>query len=427
MSTNKEKLFKLNFDYLIENNDKKELQTLCRSLGETNVSGNKTFITNKILNNSKYIWKTKNKISKIIKKRKNDKKIEYYKNLKIRLYSNIIYKENKNYVKPCMEFIDNDSIGITILNEKQLCLKYRLSYALSKNIFIEDIPLTNDTGDILEICHGHGCKKNCIEPTHLSLKTKKENNYEDKIRDGTINRGDSSFRSTITEELALKIKHSKGEGTQKERAEKFEVKISIIKSIDQNLNWFYIPDKEGNINNETKRNKEKDKETCDKNKKREFTEKEWQEALKILKIKSIEKSCKNNKLSNCLIYQGSKDKDGYGKITFKCINYRTHVLAWEAKNNKKRDKNMKLVIRHICNEKSCCNPEHLESGTLRENALDYIKYSKKVKLKEDEVKKIKKILLEGKLTHKVIADRYKVAPNTISRINTGKTWSHIII
>ena len=52
-----------------------------------------------------------------------------------------------------------------------------------------------------------------------SLKTKSENNFEDKIRDNTINRGEKSNNNIISEDLAIKIKLSKGEGTQKERIE----------------------------------------------------------------------------------------------------------------------------------------------------------------------------------------------------------------
>ena len=158
----------------------------------------------------------------------------------------------------------------------------------------------------------------------------------------------------------------------------------------------------------------------------EPTEEEWNEAIDSLKNKCVEQNCKNkNILSNCHIYQGSKDKDGYGKISFKGIDYRTHILSWESHNKTKRQ-NKKLCIRHLCNEKSCCNPVHLEIGTSRENSLDSLSTNKKVKLKVEEVIEIKKLLLENK-SAECLSKKYKVAKISISRIKTGRTWSHIKI
>jgi len=47
------------------------------------------------------------------------------------------------------------------------------------------------------------------------------------------------------------------------------------------------------------------------------------------------------------------------------------------------------------------------------------------KLNEKDVVKIKKLLIEGDMTQKAIADRFGVKPGIISKIKTGKGWKHI--
>ena len=57
---------------------------------------------------------------------------------------------------------------------------HRVSYAIFNNLFLEDLT------DNYDVCHGKRCNSSCIEPTHLELKSKSENNYEDKIRDNSL-------------------------------------------------------------------------------------------------------------------------------------------------------------------------------------------------------------------------------------------------
>lgn len=47
------------------------------------------------------------------------------------------------------------------------------------------------------------------------------------------------------------------------------------------------------------------------------------------------------------------------------------------------------------------------------------------KLTEEEVKEIIKLLREKKMTALKIAEKYNVAPNTISDIKLGRTWKKI--
>ena len=80
----------------------------------------------------------------------------------------------------------------------------------------------------------HKCKeKLCVAPDHLEIGTHKQN-MEDKIRDGTHLFGENHPDATITKEIAIQIRESKGQGTQKERAERFGVSRNIVAHIDTN-------------------------------------------------------------------------------------------------------------------------------------------------------------------------------------------------
>ena len=50
-----------------------------------------------------------------------------------------------------------------------------------------------------------------------------------------------------------------------------------------------------------------------------------------------------------------------------------------------------------------------------------------VKLTEKEVKEIVELLREKKMTALKIAEKYNVAPNTISDIKLGRTWKRITV
>src|SRR5207244_4163866 len=77
----------------------------------------------------------------------------------------------------------------------------------------------------------------CIESSHLEIGTPQQNSYDDKIRDGTLIRGEKHYNAKITKDQAIEILNSKGEGSQKDRANRFQVSIHIIKDIDRGKTW----------------------------------------------------------------------------------------------------------------------------------------------------------------------------------------------
>jgi HNH endonuclease len=426
----RDEIFKLNFDYLKKNFRLNQLRNIARKLGEKNVNDYKDEITKKrktcdknyicslVLNNANFTLFTKETINENEK----IKRIEYYQKVKERLYKDTKHISNDNYDLPCLLFNGNDLIKF----EGKMRKKHIVSYCIYNNIFINDLQRLGEDDGKLDLCHGHNCSKNCIEPTHFSLKTKSENNYDDKIRDGKIKRGKDGVFTKITEDIALKIKHSVGgEKTQQQRAHHFNVKLGIVQSIDGNYSWSHLPYKNGFVkDNKKKRNNNAKRRK--KNQEKKFTNDDFEKAQK--KIRDFCKDSENivDKVdSYCWLYQGSLFETGYGQITFNGVNQSAHVLSWIS-FNKKKNTNEKLMIRHLCDVRNCCNPKHLQIGTRRQNSIDALPYSQHVKLNEEKVKEIRFLLQEGNLTQKQIGEKYGVSQNAISEINLRKRWTHVV-
>jgi hypothetical protein len=70
--------------------------------------------------------------------------------------------------------------------------------------------------------------------------------------------------------------------------------------------------------------------------------------------------------SPCWISTRSGNGDGYTKLTFEGKLYSTHRFAYETLVGPIPDG---LVPDHLCRQRACCNPSHLELITRRENVL----------------------------------------------------------
>lgn len=72
-------------------------------------------------------------------------------------------------------------------------------------------------------------------------------------------------------------------------------------------------------------------------------------------------------LTNCWNWQKSVTSEGYGQLTENRKYWTTHRYVYTKIYGNIPDG---MVIRHLCHNKRCCNPEHLAMGTQRDNWYD---------------------------------------------------------
>lgn len=72
------------------------------------------------------------------------------------------------------------------------------------------------------------------------------------------------------------------------------------------------------------------------------------------------------KSDGCWDWKGAIGKNGYGVLKIQNQFYRAHRISYFLKHEK-IDKN--LHIDHLCHNRCCVNPDHLEEVTLRENVI----------------------------------------------------------
>jgi hypothetical protein len=133
--------------------------------------------------------------------------------------------------------------------------------------------------------------------------------------------------------------------------------------------------------------------------------------------------------SGCWLWEGSINQQGYG-------------LIWTNEHGGRADRAHRVsvrlsgraiteaqVVRHVCDNPSCVNPDHLLVGDTAENVRDRVRRGRgatgdkhaKAKLTAEAVLAIRR---DRPRTRDAARD-YGVSRDTINDIKTRKTWRHI--
>jgi hypothetical protein len=267
----------------------------------------------------------------------------------------------------------------------------------------------------MQICHS--ClNRHCVAFDHLRMDSRK-GNMSDKVKSGTSNHGKGT---NLDIEQARLIKYSKNTGTQRERALRFNVSLAIVNNIDRCKSWGWL--------GKTVMEDNKYTPSVEKKNPRYMTEPEhFTKAQMMIKSRTLKDDHFCSTLNSfCWLFQGYKDSHGYGSSTFMSKSMGSHVLSYKAFNQISIIPS-KMIVRHKCTQKSCCNPEHLEIGTAKDNADDRIRdgtwINNRAKITEETAILIKNS--KGTATMKARVLKYGTTLRTVAHIDSGKTWKNI--
>ena len=79
----------------------------------------------------------------------------------------------------------------------------------------------------------------------------------------------------------------------------------------------------------------------------------------------------NHSLSGCWTHRMGVSSNGYGQIMFQMKAWLTHAYSYYIHNGKPELQDG-MVVAHKCDNKECCNPEHLEYITHEQNCKDAV-------------------------------------------------------
>ena len=127
--------------------------------------------------------------------------------------------------------------------------------------------------------------------------------------------------------------------------------------------------------------------------------------------------------AGCWEWRGGRQPFGHGYVNYGGAGVLAHRLAYETWVGPIPDGH---VVRHKCDNPPCINPDHLETGTLADNARDMVERDRFFsKLTREDVLEIRQGLSMPGISQYHLADVYGVSASTISRINTNDHWRHV--
>jgi hypothetical protein len=133
------------------------------------------------------------------------------------------------------------------------------------------------------------------------------------------------------------------------------------------------------------------------------------------------------KPGECWPYRGVIGHNGYGNHTYslrgKKAQTRAHVLAWKTSKGPVPEG---LLVLHSCDNRRCCNPDHLFLGTALDNYDDAIRKGRvdhaARKLTPEEVRQIRELHRVQAMGYKRLADQFGVSRDLVKDLLKGKTY-----
>lgn len=131
----------------------------------------------------------------------------------------------------------------------------------------------------------------------------------------------------------------------------------------------------------------------------------------------------------CWLWPFSIGTWGYGYVTLNTKMHLAHRAVWILRHGEIPPK---TVVRHKCKSKHCCNPLHLETGSVLDNVLDrrrdgtepHGESNYNAILSDQKAREIHALRKKGGGLRE-IAYQYGVTLPTARALCAGKTWKHL--
>lgn len=120
----------------------------------------------------------------------------------------------------------------------------------------------------------------------------------------------------------------------------------------------------------------------------------------------------------CWIWTGAVLESGYGIISDGIKNVQAHIFSYELHHGAiPRGKNNKRSLHtcHSCDQKLCCNPDHLFLGTNQENMLDASNKGRLSKFPFEGMQAVYDLYATGEITQDGVGEVFGLHRDTVRR------------
>lgn len=133
--------------------------------------------------------------------------------------------------------------------------------------------------------------------------------------------------------------------------------------------------------------------------------------------------------NDCWNWLAGRDGNGYGCVSLNGKSAKTSRAAWFYTYGAMPT----LLVLHSCDNRICCNPNHLREGTAQDNMDDKVRRNRQprgeaqgaAKLTEAQVIEIRRLYAVGDTSQRKLAVIFGVNQKTIGHVLRRTTWTHI--
>lgn len=156
--------------------------------------------------------------------------------------------------------------------------------------------------------------------------------------------------------------------------------------------------------------------------------------VSIAIVERILKRCDHNVDTGCMIYTGGLDEYGYARLRLGKKNVRGHRVVLALKLGVAlEDLPRHTLARHSCDNRACCNAEHISPGTNLDNVRDKVSRGRQARTPHNGVKMSLEFAcyvraIDNGFAHgpkektRALAKRVGVSVRAIERMRVGTRW-----